>query len=48
MFHICFCADENYIKYTCALIYSIVKNTDSSKSFKDFFNEDSIMTGGGG
>ena len=38
MFHICFAADENYIKYTAVLITSIVKSTDTSKSFKDFFD----------
>ncbi len=36
MFHIVFSADENYIKYTAVLIASIVKNTDSQQSFKDF------------
>lgn len=38
MFHIIFSADENYIKYTAVLITSIVKNTDSKRSFKDFCN----------
>ena len=38
MFYICFAADENYIKYTAVLITSIVKATDTSKSFKDFFD----------
>ena len=42
MFHICFAADENYIKYTAVLIASIVKSTDTSREFKDFFD------GGGG
>ncbi len=37
MFHICFAADENYIKYTAVLITSIVKSTDTSRKFKDFF-----------
>ena len=38
MFHICFNADENYIKYTAVLITSIVKSTDTSREFKDFFD----------
>ena len=38
MFHICFAADENYIKYTAVLITSIVKSTDTSRKFKDFFD----------
>ena len=38
MFHICFAADENYIKYTAVLITSIVKSTDTSREFKDFFD----------
>ena len=38
MFHICFAANEPYIKYTAVLITSIVKATDKSKSFKDFFD----------
>ena len=38
MFHICFAADENYIKYTAVLITSIVKATDTSRNFKDFFD----------
>ena len=38
MFHICFAADENYIKYTAVLIKSIVKSTDTSREFKDFFD----------
>ena len=37
MFHICFVANENYIKYTAVLITSIIKSTDTSKKFKDFF-----------
>ena len=37
MFHICFAANEPYIKYTAVLITSIVRATDKSKSFKDFF-----------
>ena len=44
MFHICFNADENYIKYTAVLITSIVKSTDTSKSFKDFFDNASTDT----
>lgn len=36
MFHIVFCADDNYVKYTAVLITSIIKNTDLTKSFKDF------------
>ena len=37
MFHICFAANEPYIKYNAVLITSIIKSTDTSKSFKDFF-----------
>ena len=36
MFHIVLSADENYIPYTAVLITSIVKNTDTARSFKDF------------
>ncbi|KAA6233739.1 glycosyltransferase family 8 protein [Campylobacter sp. LR264d] len=36
MMNIFFNADENYIKYLAVLITSIVKNTDSKKSFKEF------------
>lgn len=46
MFHCCFAADENYVKYVCVLITNIIKSTDSSKSFKDFFEVNS--NGGGG
>lgn len=35
MFPIVFNADENYIKYTSVLITSIIKNTNSQKSFKE-------------
>lgn len=42
MFNICFCANESYVKYACVIMQSIVKNTDKSKSFKDFFTLDSI------
>ncbi|MGX2972847.1 glycosyltransferase family 8 protein [Helicobacter sp. T3_23-1059] len=37
MFHICFCANEAYIKYTAVLIASIIKATDTTKSFSDYF-----------
>ena len=37
MFHICFCANEAYIKYTAVLISSIIKSTDTSREFSDFF-----------
>ena len=37
MFHICFAANEPYIKYNAVLITSIIKSTDTSKRFKDFF-----------
>lgn len=37
MFHICFVANEPYIKYNAVLITSIIKSTDTSKTFKDFF-----------
>lgn len=43
MFHICFAANESYIKYCGVLMTSIIKSVDSSKSFKDFF-----ANGGGG
>ncbi len=36
MFHIFFNADENYIRYTAVLITSIVENTDTNKSFRQF------------
>mgnify|MGYP004588996835 CR=1 FL=1 len=36
MFHICFVANENYIKYSAVLMSSIIKNTDNSKKFEDF------------
>ncbi len=42
MFHICFAADENYIKYTAVLITSIIKSTDTTRKFKDFFDSDSL------
>ena len=50
MFHICFAANENYIKYTAVLITSIIKSTDTSKKFKDFFetNTHAQNAGGGG
>lgn len=50
MFHICFVANENYIKYTAVLITSIIKSTDTSKKFKDFFetNSHAQNAGGGG
>ena len=54
MFHICFAADENYIKYTAVLITSIVKSTDTSRKFGDFFasnlaqNSSANSTDGGG
>ena len=38
MFHICFAANEGYIKYTAVLITSIIKSTDTTKKFKDFFD----------
>ena len=50
MFHICFAADENYIKYTAVLITSIIKSTDTSRKFKDFFAQNSAaqsVAGGG-
>lgn len=37
MFHISFCANEAYAKYTAVLITSIIKSTDSAKRFRDFF-----------
>ena len=50
MFHICFAANESYIKYTAVLITSIIKSTDTTKKFKDFFaanNADNANGGGG-
>ena len=50
MFHICFVANEGYIKYTAVLITSIIKSTDATKKFKDFFvanNADNANGGGG-
>ncbi|RDU65689.1 hypothetical protein CQA53_05865, partial [Helicobacter didelphidarum] len=44
MFHIVFNADDNYIKYTATLINSIIINVDTSKSFADFFMQDTIST----
>ena len=40
MFHICFATNEPYIKYTAVLITSIIKATDTTKNFKDFFDAD--------
>ncbi|MGX3045284.1 hypothetical protein [Helicobacter sp. T3_23-1056] len=40
MFHICFCANEAYIKYTAVLIASIIKSTDTSRRFSDYFGVD--------
>lgn len=37
MFHISFCANEAYAKYTAVLIASIIQSTDSTKRFRDFF-----------
>lgn len=48
MFHICFAANEEYVKYACVLMTSIIKNTDSTKSFQAFFEAKSISNGGGG
>lgn len=48
MFHICFAANEPYIKYTAVLITSIIKSTDTKKPFKDFFSDFSATNGGGG
>ncbi|WP_104722574.1 glycosyltransferase family 8 protein, partial [Helicobacter mesocricetorum] len=36
MFNIVFSADNNYIKYVGVLINSIIKNTQTQRSFKDF------------
>lgn len=38
MFHIVVSADEDYIPYAAVLLTSIVKNINTSKSFKEFFN----------
>lgn len=50
MFHICFAANENYIKYTAVLITSIIKSVDTSKKFEDFFEIKAAdnANGGGG
>lgn len=40
MFHIIMNADENYIKYSAVLITSIIKNTNLSKKFKDFCDQE--------
>lgn len=48
MFHICFAANEDYVKYASVLMTSIIKNTDSSKSFQDFFEAKNVSNGGGG
>ncbi|MBK1993889.1 glycosyltransferase family 8 protein, partial [Campylobacter novaezeelandiae] len=40
MFHIIMSADENYIKYSAVLITSIIKNTNLSKKFKDFCDQE--------
>ncbi|NDJ26462.1 hypothetical protein GW575_00620 [Campylobacter sp. MIT 19-121] len=48
MFHIVFNADENYIKYCAVLMTSIIKNTDTSKKFKDFFDEEALNSAMGG
>ncbi|NDJ28030.1 glycosyltransferase family 8 protein [Campylobacter sp. MIT 19-121] len=39
MFHIVFNLNDNYVKYVAVLITSIIKNTNSLKKIKDFFNE---------
>ena len=46
MFHICFCANEPYAKYTATLITSIIHSTDISKRFGDFFANANSMGGG--
>lgn len=35
MYHIGFCGDEKYMKFIAVAMYSIVKNTDKSKSYKN-------------
>ncbi len=35
MYHIVFCGDEKYIKFISVVIYSILKNTNPSVSYKD-------------
>lgn len=47
MFHFCFAADENYVKYVGVLITNIIKSIDSSKKFKDFFEINHLDNGGG-
>ena len=47
MFHICFAANEGYIKYTAVLITSIIKSVDTTKKFKDFFETNNANGGGG-
>lgn len=46
MFNICLSANEDYVKYAAALMFGIVNNTNKNKSFKDFFNLDSIDSKG--
>ena len=46
MFHICFAANEGYIKYTAVLITSISKSVDTTKKFKDFFETNNANGGG--
>ena len=41
MFHIVFSADENYIKYLSVLLTSIIKYTDTNKTFENY------VSGGG-
>lgn len=45
MFHIVLSADENYIKFAAVLINSIIKNTDTSKKFKDFCDKKGFSAG---
>ena len=47
MFHICFAANEGYIKYTAGLITSIIKSVETTKKFKDFFETNKANGGGG-
>lgn len=39
MFHIFFCANENYVKFAAAMIQNIISKTNLNLKFKDFFDE---------
>jgi len=39
VFHIFFCANENYIKFAAVMINNIINKTNLSLKFEDFYNE---------